>query len=131
LKKLIGFRLAGNILLVSLGLLFGFHILVLLRALPANIIWGGQVGSSHSRLVILEAIALVVTALFALIVAAREGYVKAGKYRGLVSVGIWIMFAFLILNTAGNLASGVTAEKLIFTPITLILAFCALRLAIR
>jgi len=36
----------------------------------------------------------------------------------------------LILNTLGNLASGVSFEKLIFAPITLVLAFCAFRLAI-
>ena len=35
-----------------------------------------------------------------------------------------------ILNTIGNRASGVTVENLIFTPLTLVIAFCALRLAI-
>jgi hypothetical protein len=45
-------------------------------------------------------------------------------------VGIWLVFAYLLLNTLGNLASGISFEKLVFAPITILLAFCAFRLAI-
>jgi hypothetical protein len=47
-----------------------------------------------------------------------------------VKVLVWIIFVFLLLNTLGNLASGVSAENFVFAPITLVLALCALRLAI-
>jgi hypothetical protein len=36
----------------------------------------------------------------------------------------------MLLNTLGNLASGASFENLIAAPITVILALCALRLAI-
>jgi hypothetical protein len=36
----------------------------------------------------------------------------------------------MILNTAANPASGVALEKLIFTPFSLLMALCALRLAL-
>ena len=130
MKKLITARLAGNILLAAMGLLLGFHVLVLFKVIPADIVWGGQINSSSTNLIALEIIALSVTLLFMLIIAAKIGYIKSGKFSGAVNVGMWIVFAYLVLNTLGNLASGVSFENLVFAPITIILAFCALRLAI-
>jgi hypothetical protein len=130
MKKLIGARLAGNILLASLGLLFIFHVLVLLGILPAGIVWGGQIRGAQANLLTLESAALLVTLLFIVIVAAKIGYIRADKLSGIVNIGVWLIFAFLLLNTLGNLASGVSFENLIAAPITIFLALCALRLAI-
>jgi hypothetical protein len=130
MKKLISAKLAGNILLFSLGLLFLFHVLVLLKIIPADIVWGGQIKGVPANLVTLETVALLVTAVFILIVATKVGYVQAGKLSGAINVGIWLIIAYLLLNTLGNLASGISFEKLLFAPITIILALCALRLAI-
>jgi len=130
MKKLISARLAGNILLVALGLLALFHILVLLGVIPADIVWGGMVQGVPSNLVTLETVALLLTLLFILIIAAKTGYVEAGRLSSAVNIGVWLIFAYLLLNTLGNLASGVSFEKLIFAPITILLALCALRLAL-
>ena len=130
MKKLISTKLAGNILLFSLGLLFIFHILVLLKIIPADIVWGGQIKGVPANLVTLETVALLMTALFILIVAAKTGYIQPGKLSGAVTIGVWLIFIYLLLNTLGNLASGVSFEKLWLSPITIILALCALRLAI-
>lgn len=130
MKNLISAKLAGKVLLGSLGLLLVFHILVLLGVIPANIVWGGMIQEAQSNLVTLEVIALLVTGLFMLIIAAKLGYIQVGKLSGIVNIGIWLIFAFLLLNTLGNLASGVSFENLVFAPITIILAFCAFRLAI-
>ena len=130
MKKLISAQLAGIILLAAFGLLFLFHILVLFGIFPADIVWGGQIQGVQANLVTLETIALVVTALFLVIIAARLGYLRAGRLSGLVNAGIWLIFAFLVLNTLGNLASGVTFESLFAAPLTILLALCALRLAL-
>jgi hypothetical protein len=129
-RNLIGANVAGNILLISMGLLAIFHILVLLNLVPSDVVWGGQIGDSAISLLALEITALLMTAVFAAIIAAKVGYIQAGKFKKASTVGVWILFAFLILNTVGNLASGVSTENLVFAPITLILSFCALRLAI-
>ena len=130
MKKRISAKLAGAILLFSLGLLFLFHLLVLLKVIPADIVWGGQIKGVPSNLVILETAALVITAVFLLITAAKTGYVQAGRLSRLTNFGVWLIFIYLVLNTLGNLASGISFEKLLFAPITIILALCALRLAI-
>jgi len=130
MKKLISVKLAGNLLLISLGLLAIFDILIILNVLPSNIVWGGQIKDPAANLIVLELIALVVTFIFAIIIAAKMDYIKAGGFTKAVNIGVWVIFAYLILNTLGNLASGVSFENLIFAPITLVLAFCAFRLAI-
>jgi len=130
MTKILSARLAGNILLAAFGLLVIFHVLVLLGFLPSSITWGGQVAGSPANLRALEVVALLVTVLFAILVAAKLDYIQAGRFRILASIGMWVMLAYLLLNTAGNLASAVRLENLLFAPITLILAICALRLAI-
>jgi hypothetical protein len=130
MRKLVSARLAGNILLVSFGLLAVFHVLVLMGFVPANIIWGGQAGDSPGNLRTLEIVSLLFSVIFGIIIAVRLDYFLEGEFRRATKVGIWIIFAYLLLNTAGNLASGVSFENLVFAPITLVLAFFALRLAI-
>jgi hypothetical protein len=130
MKKLISVKLAGNLLLISLGLLAIFDILILFNVVPSNIVWGGQIKDQAANLLLLELIALVVTFIFAIVIAAKMDYIKAGRFTKAVNIGVWIIFAYLILNTVGNLVSAVSFENLIFAPITLVLAFCALRLAI-
>jgi hypothetical protein len=110
--------------------LFIFHILVLLGIFPADIVWGGQIRGVQANLITLETVALVVTSLFMIIIAAKLGYIQAGRLSGLVNFGVWLIFAFLLLNTLGNLASGVTFESLFAAPLTILLALCALRLAL-
>ena len=130
MKKFISTKLAGNLLLGSLGLLAVFHILVLLRVLPADIVWGGAIRNSTTSLFPLEMISLFVTLLLAVIIAAKTGYIKAFRFQTVVNIGAWIVFAILLLSMVANFASGVAFENLIFAPITLVLAFCAYRLAI-
>ena len=130
MNKLISTRLAGNLLLGSLGLLAVFHILVLLRVLPADIVWGGAIQTSTKNLIPLEMISLVVTLLFAVVIAAKAGFIKAFRFQTAVNVGVWVVFAILLLSMIANFASGVAFENLIFAPIAVVLAFCAYRLAI-
>ncbi len=130
MKKLVSAKLAGNILLLALGALAVFHVLVLLGIVPPDIVWGGQAAATPENLFALEIVALIVTILFVVLIAMKLNYFGGGKFRRAVNIGIWILFAYLVLNTLGNLASGVTLEKLLFTPITIILALLALRLAL-
>lgn len=130
MRKLISARLAGNILLTLLILFIVFDVLVMLKIVPSNIVWGGQLQDSTSSVATLEFVAILVTLLFALIVAAKMEYIKVRNFANAITVGLWIIFAYMLLNTVGNLASGVSAEKLIFAPITIVMALLALRLAV-
>ena len=130
MNKLISVKWAGNLLLRALGLLAVFHTLVLLQVLPASIVWGGAIENSPESLFPLEMISLFVTLLLAAMVAAKAGYIEATKFKKAINIGIWLVFAILLLSMLANLASGVSFENLIFAPVAVILAFCAYRLAI-
>jgi len=130
MSKFISTKLAGNLLLGSLGLLAVFHILVLLRVLPADIVWGGAMQNSSSSLFLLEMISLFITLLLAVIIAAKTGYIKAVRFQTAVNIGVWVVFAILLLSMLANFASGVAVENLIFAPVAVVLAFCAYRLAV-
>jgi len=129
-KRLIGPKPAGIALLAAILLLALLHVLTLLKIVPSNIVWGGQIGDSSSNLIILEITALLVTVIFGLVVAAKLDYVRSGKLRNAANTGMWIVTAYFFLNTIGNLASGVSAENLIFAPFTVLLTLLSLRLAI-
>jgi hypothetical protein len=130
MKKIISLKLAGNILLIGYALLSIFHVLVLTQIVPSDIVWGGQAAGSQTNMRTLETISLIVTVLFAIVVAAKIDYIKASKYKKVINIFLWIIFAYSLLNTVGNLASGVSVENLIMAPVTIIIAFLVLRLAL-
>jgi hypothetical protein len=131
MKKLISAKSAANVLLVAMGALAVFHVLILAKVLPSDIVWGGgRMGVTPNNLVALETTALVITLLFALIIAAKAGYLRVPKLKKVVHIGAWIVFAYFTLNIIGNLASSASVEKLVFTPISIVLSALALRLAI-
>src|SRR5689334_17523810 len=120
MNKLISTRLAGNLLLGALGVLAVFHLLVLLRVLPATIVWGGAIQNSTTRLLALELLALVVTLLLAGVIAAKVGYIKAVRCQPAVNMGGWLVFALLLFSLVANLASGVAFENLLFAPLAVV-----------
>jgi len=129
-KKIISADLAGKILLGMLVLLSIFHVLILVGVIPSDFIWGGQIDGANGNLYTLEIISLVVTLAFIIIVYLKINPLISGRFKKIINIGVWVIFAYMLLNTLGNLASGVTIEKLIFTPVSLLIAFFSLRLAV-
>lgn len=130
LKRFISLKLAANVLLGALGALIIFHLLVLTGLITPSMVWGGQIETS-SQIVTMEIAAVIVSALMMLMIAIRVGYIHAPKLAGFTQTAMWVIFVFLLLNTAGNLSSRSGSETLIFTPITIILAVMAYRLAMQ
>lgn len=130
MKKILSAKLAGRILIGAFILMLIMHVLVLIGVMPSNFIWGGQVAADGSNLLQLEVVAITLTLLFTGVAAAKIKQIESGKSNRWINIGVWIVFAYLVLNTLGNFASGVSLETLIFGPLTIIMAFCALRLAL-
>ena len=130
MKKIMKAGLAGKILLSAFGLLLVLHILIVAQVMPADFVWGGQIEADGSNLMQLEIVAITLTLFFAGIVAAKIRSLQANKSNILITIGMWVVFAYLVLNTLGNFASGVRAETWFFGPLTIVMALCAFRLAI-
>ncbi len=116
-------RVIGGVLLAAL---FAMHVLVLLRVIPAEIVWGGN---ATENIVAFEVFALATTMLFAVAIAAKAGYLHLSRGRKVVNAVVWMFFVYMLLNTLGNLAARTSTEMLLFTPLTVLLAFLAFRLA--
>ena len=129
MKKLISFKLAGDFSIVILILLIVFHILVMAGIIPHTIVWGGRIEEGESLLKF-ELFGLATSLLFLFIILAKSEYLKLKKYRKIINVAVWIMFVWFLLNIVGNLFSTASPEKLIFTPISIILSILVFRLAI-
>jgi hypothetical protein len=129
MKKPIIVCLAGILLLVSLALLALFHILIIFQVIPTHMIWGGQFNKFSFNLMLMEFLALIILLIFFLIILAKIGYLRLQKYGKIIDAGMWIIVIYFVLNTIGNLASNISAEKWIFTPISIVISFFALVLA--
>ena len=122
-------RFAAQGILLVLSLMVLFHVLVMVQVIPYGMVWGGRLENS-SQMLLFEAISIAVNLLMLGAVATSAGMVKVKINRGLLKAALWTMFAVFLLNTIGNLLSNTETEKLIFTPLTLLLALFSLRLAI-
>ncbi len=117
-------------MLITFIFLLDLHFLILIRVIPAAIVWGGRVAADQSNLYQLEIIAIAAILIFLGLVIAKLRKLKLGVSNRWINVGIWAMFGYLILNTLGNFASGISAETLVFGPLTIVMGLSALRLAL-
>lgn len=129
-KELISLKTTGQIALVGLALLVTIHLLVILKILPSSIVWGGQLSDMGENLYLMEGISLGVTVLIMAIVIMRLRIRRPGTLKRLAVYLMWVVFVLFALSTLGNLTSSTLAETVLFTPLSVLLALVALRLAV-
>ncbi len=120
MKKRIGFRLAGDILLAALVLLIAWNVLALVQVTPAGI-------ASAGAGLLAQLVALVV---FALVVAAKTGRLRARLPRALVDAGVWVLLVFLVLTLIGWLVAGTFLASPVTTLVVVLMIPLAYRVAI-
>jgi hypothetical protein len=109
-------------LLAAFGLLVVFHVLVLVGIVPSDIVWQSRI-NSFGQLLVLELLSLTILAGMIAVVWGR----KTRNTRPL-RVAMWIISAFFALNTLANAFASNAFERIVFTPVTLVLMVLALRL---
>lgn len=118
-----------NIVLV--GILLSsilFHVMVGSGVIPYEIVWGGRI-QSVEEMYIFESISLMVNATLLFFVLIRISILSLLIPPKIVTVVLYLASFVLLLNTVGNLVSLNNFERVVFTPITLILAILLFRLA--
>ncbi len=119
---------AGKVLMGLLALLIVMHVLLLARVIPYEVVWGGNI-KDESQLNVFETTALIITAIFLIVVAIKLGYIEAPRLKRAADLGMWIVFAYFAMNIIGNLTSEVSWERLIFIPLSAVVALLSLRVA--
>jgi hypothetical protein len=123
-------KTAGIVLVACLALLAVFHVLVLCRIVPLDIVWGGRAGDGR-WLVFLESVALAVTGLFLLTGAVKAGFIRGRRLKRAADILIWVMIVYFAANVAGNLAAGSRLEQAIFIPLLLVMIACSVVVAVK
>lgn len=132
MAKVSSARKPAGILTISILLLLAlFHGGVLLKAIPGDFVWGGGAGVPDGNLQTMEAAALAVSLIFAFLAAGRSGILPWRKPAWLFSAGSWVMAAYFLFNTLGNLLSPSSVEKAAFLPVSIILFSLSLFLGLR
>ncbi len=120
----------GRALLIIFGLLFSFHLLVLLGIIPPTIVWAGKIKSSKD-LILLESISLLVLVIASVFVLLKMRSIHFGLQSWVINIGMWILFVFFSLNTIGNMTAMNPIEKYGFGFLTFLIALLSLRLTLK
>ncbi|MCU0319210.1 MAG: hypothetical protein MUE88_03945 [Flavobacteriales bacterium] len=120
----IPFRTAAITLLVLFIAATVFQFTVLAGFIPTEMVWGGRLQNEEERTVgALVSIAFLLLFTALIILRMRRPSSMVGKW------GMWAVCVLFALNTIGNIFALDLRETLIFTPVTLISAVLAARVA--
>ncbi|MEP0985894.1 hypothetical protein [Ekhidna sp.] len=125
----LSFPLAYKTIVLTLILTMIFHICILIGVIPYDIVWGGRL-DTQAKMILFEIISLVINSIILLFVFMKKEVVKPFLSIKIINVFIWLFAVIFLLNTIGNLFASNSLETIIFTPLTLILTICMVRMAI-
>lgn len=77
-----------------------------------------------------EIFSILVNALFIIVILTQTGFWAINIPNKIITYSLWIMTGLFMLNTLGNAISKNKIERLLFTPITILLAIFSLVLAL-
>ena len=92
--------------------------------------WGGRQSQLTPSLRIASLVTVVLLGAFIYVIRYRGGLVGVMPIPLFIKVLSWIITAFMAFNTLGNIASLSKMEKLIFTPITVLLTLACLIISV-
>ena len=118
--------LAGTALLSALAV---FQVVLIAGAPLGRFAWGGQHVVLPTGLRIGSAISIALYAVFAVVMLQAAGAVSVVP-RGVAGVAIWVLTAYFALGVAMNAVSRSRSERLLMTPVVLVLAVLCLVLAL-
>lgn len=115
-------------LIILSSLLVLLHLLVLAKVIPYQFLWAGRI-KTDQEMVRFESVSLVMSLFFVLIYLAQAHFIPVQLPPLWLKVTLWIMAAFFLLNTFGNLASKNKIEKFFFAPLTILMTVLNVLLA--
>ncbi len=119
----------GNSVGVITGLFALFHILVMIGIIPNTIVWGGRI-TDHGQLLKMESVSLFSLLLVGTLSVIYSRMVAADNGMLILRICMWLFAALFLLNTVGNVFAKTHFERFAFTPVTALLTYLMVRLAL-
>ena len=114
-------KTSANIATWVFGVVVIYQLLIVLGVVPITMAWGGRQDELTPGLRIASLVAMVILFLFAVVIRWRAGLLGSREITIMIRILAWIVTAYMALNTLGNLTSQSMGEKILLTPLTLIL----------
>ncbi len=127
MKKVLTERIAVYGLLIIFSLILVFHVLALVRIVPYEMLWGGRL-QDPEQMVIFESLSILINAVMLGVVSVRAGFLPVQVNPRFIRIALWIMVVLFSVNTLGNMLSKHALERIVFTPVTFLLAIFSWRL---
>lgn len=124
---MVNFAQYGIIIILSVFL--ALHVLILLKIIPYNVVWGGRL-KSDKEMYRFEIVSIVLNLFFLFIILVQASMLAIDFPKKTMTIILWSMTALFVLNTSGNVISKNKIEQKLFTPITIILTIFSLILAL-
>ena len=127
--EFVSVRTATTIALSILAAVVLFHLLVIAGVIPKTIVWGGRI-TDPQQVIRMEVVSILIVLVAAAVFVFRWRSVATGDPSLVWAIAIWTLVGLFALNTVGNLFARTPFERFAMTPLTLLLALLALRLAL-
>jgi len=130
LSNLSVIHIAANVATILFGVLIVLQLLIAAGILPITMAWGGRQQILTVPLRIASLAAAVILGFLGYVIRRRAGLVGGFPIPTTITILSWITTAYMALNTVMNLASTSKAEKILFTPISFVLALSCMLVSI-
>ena len=120
MKKIINKQTAIKIMLGLLVVIIIFHLCIIMKFIPYDIAWGGNL-TNDNEMYVFEIFSLLINILLSYALMIKGEYVKGLLPLKIVDIFLWVFLVLFGLNTVGNAFAETTFEKF-FSIITLLFA---------
>ena len=110
-----------NLLLIVFLLTVLFHLLVLTGVIPFSGVWGGRLETVQD-MYRFEAVSILINLLVLFVLIQKKKNLLEGSPNKVINAVLWIFMGLFLLNTVGNLFAESVIEKVLATPLTLIIS---------
>ena len=102
---------------------------MLIKIIPYNLVWGGRL-KSEKEMVRFEIVSILINSLFVILTLTQMSLLTIDIPKNVITYSLYLMTGLFLLNTLGNVTSKNKLEKILFTPVTILLAIFSLTLAL-
>lgn len=126
--QLFSVKNSKSIIYLISALAIFYHLLILTGIVDYKNAWGGQL-QNLEQMYVFESISLIIQIFIILLVSVTDKKFKSRLINTLILISLFFLSGLTALNTIGNLFAAELFEKVVFTPITLILSVLFFNLA--
>jgi hypothetical protein len=120
---------AAIVATVVLAALAVLQLLVVVGKPYGRLVWGGAHRVLPAKLRIGSVVAIILYVTFTLVLLDRSGLLSVFGSRAFRVLAAWVLFAYLAIGIVLNAISRSRPERFTMTPVTAVLAACALVIA--